>query len=238
MRIIERPTRQTRRPAPCAAPMMLSILATLEAKQAAATLPFSAGDQRRQRSAHVGLRSRLAVDEDVGRVAHHGQHARVAESANGGGVGYRASERIRVDLPVAVCRIVPSGVRIARPLGSGMEWVRVIRCRSNGPSRISPSSADLGDRRRVHQPVLTQLLAQQIGGERRGVDRRLETRPQPGDRADVVLVGVGDHDAEDVIGMLLDEGRVGQDDFDAGRRLVAEGDAQVDDDPCRAHGGP
>ena len=39
------------------------------------------------------------------------------------------------------------------------------------------------------------------------------------------------HDAEDVLGDALGEFGVGQDDLDAGRRLVAEGDPQVDHDP-------
>ncbi len=39
-----------------------------------------------------------------------------------------------------VCRMVPSGVLIARPLGSGIEWVRVTRVTSNGPSWIEPPS--------------------------------------------------------------------------------------------------
>ncbi len=51
------------------------------------------------------------------------------------------------------------------------------------------------------------------------------------DGADVVLVGVGQHDAQDVVGVVLDEVGVGQDDLDARRGLVAEGHAQVDDDP-------
>ena len=35
---------------------------------------------------------------------------------------------------------MPSGVRIARPFGSGIEWVRVISSRSNGPSENEPLS--------------------------------------------------------------------------------------------------
>ena len=46
-----------------------------------------------------------------------------------------------------VCRIVPSGVRIARPLGSGIEWVSVIRSSSNGPELDRAAQRHLGDRR-------------------------------------------------------------------------------------------
>jgi hypothetical protein len=122
-------------------------------------------------------------------------------------------------------------VRIARPFGSGIEWVRVISSSSNGPRRNLAAERHLGDVDLVEDAGVAQLLAQQEGGERRGVDRRLQARPQPGHRADVVLVGVGQDDAEDVVGIVLDEGRVRQDHLDTRRRLVAEGDAQVDDDP-------
>ena len=37
-----------------------------------------------------------------------------------------------------VCRITPSGVRMATPFGSGMEWVSVISSSSNGPSVSLP----------------------------------------------------------------------------------------------------
>ncbi len=50
-------------------------------------------------------------------------------------------------------------------------------------------------------------------------------------RAQVVLVGVGQDDAENVVGIGLDELGIRQDDLDARRRLVAERHAQVDDDP-------
>ncbi len=87
MRIIERPTRQTRRPLASAARMMVSMRATLEAKQATATLPFSVADQGVEGLADLGLRAGLAVDEDVGGIADHGQHALVAEAADGVLVG-------------------------------------------------------------------------------------------------------------------------------------------------------
>ena len=47
----------------------------------------------------------------------------------------------------------------------------------------------------------------------------------------MVFVGVRQHDAQDAVGVFFDELGVGQDDLDAGRGLVAERHAQVDDDP-------
>jgi hypothetical protein len=92
---------------------------------------------------------------------------------------------------------------IARPFGSGIEWVRVISSRSNGPSETA-AQRDLGDRHLVQHAGVAQLLAQQEGGERRGVHRRLQARPQPVHGAQVVFVGVGQDDAEDVVGVGLD----------------------------------
>ncbi len=39
-----------------------------------------------------------------------------------------------------VCNTVPSGVEMAMPFGSGMEWVSVIRVMSNGPMLTLPDS--------------------------------------------------------------------------------------------------
>jgi hypothetical protein len=90
---------------------------------------------------------------------------------------------------------------------------------------------NLGDIDLAEDAGLAQLLAQQEGGEGRGVDGRLQPRPEPGHRADVVLMGVGQHDAENAVGIGLDELGIRQDDLDARRRLVAEGDAEIDHDP-------
>ena len=66
------------------------------------------------------------------RIADHGEHALVAEAPQ------RASS---VTSPISgsgssfqspVWSTVPSGVRIASALGSGIEWVRVISSSSNG----------------------------------------------------------------------------------------------------------
>ena len=232
MRCIERPTRQTRRPAASAARMTLSMRATLEAKQATATLPFSAPISSVSAIAHVGLRAGLAVDEDVGGVADHGQHALVAEAADGVDVGaLRRAAGPGSIFQSPVCRIVPSGVRIARPFGSGIEWVRVISSTSNGPSSMVPPSGTSVIVDLVQQVRLAQLLADQEGGERRGVERRLQARPQPAERRRCGPRARGSGRCRGCRRRGLEEGRVGQDDLDAGRRLVAEGHAEVDDDP-------
>ena len=52
-----------------------------------------------------------------------------------------------------------------------------------------------------------------------------------GDGADVVLVSVSDQDAAQPVAPLGDEGRIGQDQIDAGRHLVGERHAAIDHEP-------
>src|SRR5690606_29884104 len=77
--------------------------------------------------------------------------------------------------------------------------------------------------------------AKQRGGERRRVDRDLQPRPQIDERAEMVLVRMGEHDGGEVATLLLQVADVGQDDVDAGQMLLRrEGDAAVDRQPLAA----
>src|SRR4029077_6261573 len=78
---------------------------------------------------------------------------------------------------------------------------------------------------------LDELAPQHRGGKRRGVDRRLEPRPEIGDGAQVVLMGVGQHDADQIVAPLLDESGVRHHHLDAGHRIVGEADAEIDHQP-------
>ena len=114
--------------------------ATLEAKQATATLP--------RRPAIRGVRAaRTSVSEPA-----LPSTKTLVESQTMASTPSSPSLRIAassVGAPVIgsgsifqspVCSTTPRGVRIARPFGSGIEWVRVSRSISNGPSRIVPPS--------------------------------------------------------------------------------------------------
>ena len=61
------------------------------------------------------------------------------------------------------------------------------------------------------QPLLLQLAGDQAGGERRRVERHLQVGGEIGQRADMVLMPVGQDDADQVLRPLLDEFEVGQD---------------------------
>ena len=61
----------------------------------------------------------------------------------------------------------------------------------------------------IEQLHLGQLAAQHRGGERRGIDRAAQLRPQPGHRADMVLVRVGDDQAHQLVAAIGDVAGVG-----------------------------
>src|SRR3954451_25110118 len=65
-----------------------------------------------------------------------------------------------------------------------------------------------------------------------GVNRRAQTRPHLDEGADVILVRVGDEDAEKVLPFLLDEAEIGVDQIDAGQVFLApEPHAAIDQNP-------
>ena len=66
----------------------------------------------------------------------------------------------------------------------------------------------------------------------RGVDGRAQARPHLDQRADMILVRMGDEDAEQILALLLDEAQIGIDDVDARQVLLAaEAHAAIDQDP-------
>ena len=79
--------------------------------------------------------------------------------------------------------------------------------------------------------VLLDLVAEQAAGERGGVDRHArELGQHVRQRADVVLVGMGDEERLDLGAAFLEIGDVGDDEVDAEHLLVGEHQPAVDDD--------
>ena len=81
------------------------------------------------------------------------------------------------------------------------------------------------------QPLLLELAGDQAGGERRRVERHAEIVGEIGDGADMVLMAVGEDDAEQIVAALLDEGEIGQDQLDARISGIGEGQAEIDHHP-------
>ena len=90
---------------------------------------------------------------------------------------------------------------------------------------------DLDDAGGGGQVVLLQLVADQRAGQAGRIDDgHLDGLEQEGDRADVVLVAVGDEQGADLALVLLQVGEVGDDVVHAGGGVVGEHDAAVEDD--------
>ncbi len=101
-----------------------------------------------------------------------------------------------------------------------------------GTDRAAVAERNGLERKAVEAAKLGELHLEHLGGKRRGVDRDpAQLRPEIGHRAEMILMRVGEQQADDVVPLLLEEAYVGKDDIDAGLGVAAEGDAHVDDEP-------
>ena len=146
----------------------------------------------------AGLAARGRVLEDIGRIADQREHALVADRGQRLGRARVAEHRRVVDLPVAGVedvaerrfdqQAVALGDRVGeRDIGDA-ERVELDRA-----AALDDPQADLAG-----QPFLLQLAGDQPGGERRRVERHLEVGGEIGQRADMVLMAVGQDDADQV----------------------------------------
>ena len=143
MRCMERPRRHTRRSLASAARITLSIRATLEAKQPTATLPFSVPisldiTSRTPASDPATPSTKTLVLSQTMASTPSSPRRRMAPSSvsfpiTGSGSIFQS--------PVWKTR--PNGVRIARPLGSAVEWVMVTSSMSKGPSCTRPPTGTM-----------------------------------------------------------------------------------------------
>ena len=79
------------------------------------------------------------------------------------------------------------------------------------------------------QPSLFKLQPANAGGELAGIDRLFQKRPQMPQGADVVLMGVGDHDAIQPVKIFHQPRQIGQNQIDTGAAVhVREGHPQID----------
>ncbi len=73
---------------------------------------------------------------------------------------------------------------------------------------------------------------EQRGGERRGVDRQFQLRPQIDQRAEMIFVRVGEHQAGEIFALLHQIADVGQDQIDARQVLFGrKRHAEIDREP-------
>ena len=138
-----------------------------------------------------------------------------------------------------VCSTLPSGVRMISAFASGIECATVTSSTSNGPTVKRPPTGTT-----FTSISAAILLARALGldhrrGEGRRIDRHLQLRPQFEQRAEMVLVRVGDDDAAEVLPLRLEKPDVGQDQVDARQMLLRrERHADIDGEPLAPVLGP
>ena len=164
-------------------------------------------------------------------IADQSEHARIADRAQlrlGRGV---AELRRVVELPVAgvedaaVGRVDQQRIALGDRMGE-RDVAEAERAEPEIAAELDRVQRDLPE-----QPLLLELARDQPGGERRRVERHAEIGGEIGDRADMVLMAVGEDDAEQVGAILLDEGEVGQDQLDPRIIGIGEGQAEIDHHP-------
>ena len=231
-RSIARPRMQTCRPAANPASAAERRRATLEAKVVTTTLPFALADQiaraSRRRRARTGFRPRAARWSKSQTSASTPSSPSAVRRASSVG---RPRTGVGVDLPVAGMDD-EAGRRADRER-------RALRDRMGDGNEFDVERADLEPRARLDDPdrnLRRARLAEparfgEAGGEGRRIDLDAEARPQLGQRADMVLVRMGDDDADEILLHLLDEADVGHDEIDARQVVAGEGDAEVDHQP-------
>ena len=181
--------------------------------------------------AHPRLGAGGALDQRVSGIADHGDDALVADGAECRLVGRVHDQGIGVEFPVAGVqhrtrrRSDGECVRLQDRVGDGEEGDL-----ERGERDLAAERHDM-DGNLILQVVFAKLAAKHGGGERRGKDRAAQARPEKRNGAQVILVRMGQHQAQEIVAPLGDEGRVRRDQIDPGRRLVGEGDAEVDHQP-------
>ena len=116
-------------------------------------------------------------------------------------------------------------------MGDGDEFKR------EGPQREAGADGHHLHRHLLVKASLLQLQRQDLRGEGRAIDGAFELRPEPGDGTQVIFMRMGEHDAVEARLFRGDEADVGKHHIDAGVRLLAELDAEIDHQPVPVIGG-
>ena len=195
--------------------------------------PLTAREDLLQVGAHYRLRRREAVAIHVRGVPAQQQHALAAELGQARDVSRRPVDGRLVELVVpgdqhrAQVGAQGDGAGVGDRVGHVHELQRE-RPELEGLPRIDLVELD------VAQLVLVELRARHRHRQRAAEDRRevavAELAQDPGQRAQMVLVPVGDHDRLDVLGTFAHVGEVGQHEVDADHLGCGEAQPNVDDD--------
>ena len=207
---------------------MLSTRAMLVAKQVTATRPFSGADDGGEVAPHLGLAAGMPLHQRVGRSRRPWRArpprrgAAKAASSVGGPISGSGSS-----FQSPVCSTSPCRVRMASACASGTECATRRNSRSKGGSDRRPREGHGRHLRLPVQPRLAQLAPQHGGDEGAGVDRAAELRPEMRHRADMVLMRVGDDQADQPVAPLRQPARVRHHHLDFRLVRPAEADAAI-----------
>ncbi len=228
LRTIDRPTKAILRPCSAAMSMICWIRCTCEANDATMIRPSA----RRKTASRTGTMSRSLATKP-GTSAFVLSIIRTSTPASPTRAKpfrsvIRPSSGSWSILKSPVCRTVPAGVRMTSAIASGIEWFTARNSTSKGPSdwrSRSPTWIVPGEMRcsRIFDSTKARVSCE----PRTGMSAR--SRSRYGQRADVVLVTVGEHHGLDVIEAVDDRPEVGQDQVDARLVLLREQHAAVDD---------
>ena len=177
----------------------------------------------------LGWRETFA--QHIGRIAHQHVDAVGADGAEAFLVHARSQNRRAVDLPVAgmqhraLLRLDEKRRGFGNGVGDGNEFA------GEGANREArPQGHDLHRHFFVEARFL-QFQRQDLRGERRAVDRAFELRPQPGHRAQMIFMRMGEDEAVQVSLVAGDETHIRQYHVDARVGFLAELHAQIDHQP-------
>ena len=177
---------------------------------------LQAADQRGEAAPDVALGPGMALNHGVGAVTDHRQHSLIAECFECRQIGWWPNQRGRIELPVPGVQHDPGrgaddqGLR----LGNGMRHAEKLQVER--PNVELTAGCDHVDLHLVQQPRLAQLAPEHGGSERRRVNRAAQVAPQMCHAADVILMRMGDHQADQLVAPLGDEYRVWHHHLDLG----------------------
>jgi len=177
--------------------------------------------------AHAALTAGIAGTLHVGGVGQQGQHPLVAQLAQPGQVDHAALDGGGVNLEVTG---VDAGSHRAldgkgHRVGNGVVHMDEFHGEFAGLDHVARLAGD--DLGLVQQPVLLQLQADQAGAHPGGIDGGVQGAEDIGQRADMVLVSVGDENPPDLVLVFDQVADVGDDHVDAVHVVIGETHATV-----------
>ena len=165
--------------------------------------PLRRLDLRAQPGVDAFLRSRRLGLEHVGRIAHQGEHALVADPRQHLGARRLAKHRRVVDLPVAGVEHAAERSFDEQPVALGNRVRKRDEADLERPQLDGAAAFDDVELDQAGQPFLLELSGDQPGGEGRRVERRLQLLREIGQGADMVLVAVGQDDPGEPVLLAL-----------------------------------